>query len=141
MEKEVLNFEEAAKFLEISSKTFNQLLKDEDIPARKIGREWRFSKRALLEWLGKGSSRDYFKSQAILRFEEVKSGKTESLVSHAKEILDTIAQEKSITIEDKRFEFPENVEMEVKIKKRADAIKFELEFEWQNEEKGDEEDE
>ncbi|WAM31962.1 helix-turn-helix domain-containing protein [Caldicellulosiruptor naganoensis] len=141
MEKEVLNFEEAAKFLEISSKTFNQLLKDEDIPARKIGREWRFSKKALLEWLGKGSSRDYFKNQTITRFEEVKSGKTENLISHAKEILDTIAQEKSITIEDKRFEFPDNVEMEVKIKKRVDTIKFELEFEWQNEEKGDEEDE
>ncbi|WP_271628779.1 helix-turn-helix domain-containing protein [Caldicellulosiruptor sp. DIB 104C] len=141
MEKEVLNFEEAAKFLEISSKTFNQLLKDEDIPARKIGREWRFSKKALLEWLGKGSSRDYFKNQTITRFEEVKSGKTENLISHAKEILDTIAQEKSITIEDKKFEFPDNVEMEVKIKKRVDTIKFELEFEWQNEEKGDEEDE
>lgn len=141
MEKEVLNFEEAAKFLEISSKTFNQLLKDEDIPARKIGREWRFSKKALLEWLGKGSSKDYFKNQIITRFEEVKSGKTENLISHAKEILDTIAQEKSITIEDKRFEFPDNVEMEVKIKKRADTIKFELEFEWENEEKGDEEDE
>lgn len=141
MEKEVLNFEEAAKFLEISSKTFNQLLKDEDIPARKIGREWRFSKKALLEWLGKGSSKDYFKNQIITRFEEVKSGKTENLISHAKEILDAIAQEKSITIEDKRFEFPDNVEMEVKIKKRADTIKFELEFEWQNEEKGDEEDE
>jgi len=31
--------------------------------------------------------------------------------------------------------------MEVKIKKRVDTIKFELEFEWLNEEKGDEEDE
>ncbi|WP_241243487.1 hypothetical protein [Caldicellulosiruptor changbaiensis] len=95
----------------------------------------------MLEWLGKGSSRDYFKNQIITRFEEVKSGKTENLISHAKEILDTIAHEKSITIEDKRFEFPDNVEMEVKIKKRVDTIKFELEFEWQNEEKGDEEDE
>lgn len=141
MDKDVFNFEEAARFLEISPKTFNQLLKDEDIPARKIGREWRFSKRALLDWLGKGSSKDYFKNQVITRYEEAKSGKTESLISHAKEILNVIAQDKTIEIEGKRFEFPENVEMEVKIKQRSDTVKFELEFEWQNIEKGESENE
>lgn len=139
MDKEVLNFEEAARFLDISTKTLNQLLKDEDIPARKIGREWRFSKNALLDWVGRGSSKDYFKNQTITRYEETKSGKTDNLIAHAKEILDTIASDKTITIEDKKFEFPENVEMEVKIKKRSDTIKFELEFEWQNPEKGDDE--
>jgi len=137
MEKEVLNFEEAAEFLEISTKTLNQILKDEDIPARKIGREWRFSKQALLEWLGRGSSKDYFKNQIISRFEETRKGKTENLISHAKEILDTISREKSITIENRKFDFPENVEMEVKIKKRSDSIKFELEFEWQTDAKGE----
>ncbi|WAM35716.1 helix-turn-helix domain-containing protein [Caldicellulosiruptor acetigenus] len=137
MEKEVLNFEEAAEFLEISTKTLNQILKDEDIPARKIGREWRFSKHALLDWLGRGSSKDYFKNQTISRFEETRKGKTENLISHAKEILDTISREKSITIEDRKFDFPDNVEMEVKIKKRSDSIKFELEFEWQTDEKGE----
>ncbi|MCL2460465.1 MAG: helix-turn-helix domain-containing protein, partial [Euryarchaeota archaeon] len=31
-----------------------KLLREERIPARKVGREWRFSRTALLRWLGDG---------------------------------------------------------------------------------------
>lgn len=58
-EKEVLSLEEASQLFQVSSKTFLKLLREEAIPARKIGREWRFSRTALLNWIAQGSSRDY----------------------------------------------------------------------------------
>lgn len=58
-EKEVLSLEEASQLFQVSSKTFLKLLREENIPARKIGREWRFSRTALLNWMAEGASRDY----------------------------------------------------------------------------------
>jgi excisionase family DNA binding protein len=62
MEKEILNMEEAAEFFSVSVKTFIKILKEEKVPGRKIGREWRFSRTALIEWLSSGSSMDYSES-------------------------------------------------------------------------------
>lgn len=58
-EKEVLDFQEAAAFLGVSTKTFSKVLRTENLPGRKVGREWKFAKAALLAWLGSGSTRDY----------------------------------------------------------------------------------
>ena len=60
-EKEILNIEEAARFLGVSVKTFNKVLHSESLPARKIGREWKFSRRHLIEWVGQGRSHDFYK--------------------------------------------------------------------------------
>lgn len=57
--KEILNLEEAAALLDVSAKTLAKALREEALPARKIGREWRFSRMALLNWLGAGNSREY----------------------------------------------------------------------------------
>ncbi|MBM3989216.1 MAG: helix-turn-helix domain-containing protein, partial [Planctomycetes bacterium] len=46
--------EEAAELLGVSVKTFNKVLHTQNIPARKIGREWKFSRAALIEWVGAG---------------------------------------------------------------------------------------
>lgn len=56
---EVLNTEQACELLSISLKTFQKLLREESIPGRKIGREWRFSRQALIDWIGQGRSKDY----------------------------------------------------------------------------------
>lgn len=53
--KEVLNAEEAAEFLGFSLYTLREKARAGEIPGRKIGREWRFSRRLLLEWLEEGS--------------------------------------------------------------------------------------
>ncbi len=58
-ENEVLTLEEASQLFQVSSKTFLKLLREENIPARKIGREWRFSRTALLNWMAEGASHDY----------------------------------------------------------------------------------
>ncbi|MDU3722938.1 MAG: helix-turn-helix domain-containing protein, partial [Clostridium celatum] len=49
--KEILNLQEVCELLNVSEKTMIKLLKEENIPARKIGREWRFSKQAVINWL------------------------------------------------------------------------------------------
>lgn len=63
MIKEILTLEEAAELFGVSVKTFIKLLKEETIPARKIGREWRFSRKALIDWLSNGDSQAYSSSE------------------------------------------------------------------------------
>lgn len=59
---ELLTFKEAVEFLKISDKTLMKLLQEESIPARKLGKEWRFSKNALIQWVAQGDSKDYAKN-------------------------------------------------------------------------------
>lgn len=57
--KDILNIDEAALLLGVSTKTFAKVLREGHIPGRKIGREWKFSRRALIDWVGAGASRDF----------------------------------------------------------------------------------
>lgn len=59
--EEVLDLEEASRLLRITVSDLNELLKEEDLPARIIRGQWRFSRSALIKWLGEGSSRNYAK--------------------------------------------------------------------------------
>ena len=63
--RDILNIEEAAALLGVSIKTFNKVLHNQNIPARKIGREWKFSRLALIEWVGGGRSQDFYKEAAL----------------------------------------------------------------------------
>lgn len=58
-QKEVLNLEEASELLKIDVGEMEELLKTENIPARKISGQWKFIRSALLKWLGDGNSKDY----------------------------------------------------------------------------------
>ena len=60
-EREILDIDEAAELLGVSVKTFNKVLHSENLPARKVGREWKFSRRALIEWVGSGRSREFYR--------------------------------------------------------------------------------
>lgn len=48
---EILTLGEAAKFLKIGRNTLYALARRGEIPARKIGREWRFVSTALIDWV------------------------------------------------------------------------------------------
>ena len=61
--KDILNIEEAAALLGVSIKTFNKVLHAERIPARKIGREWKFSRQALIDWVCSGDSSSFYKPE------------------------------------------------------------------------------
>jgi excisionase family DNA binding protein len=55
VERDVLNVEEAAEYLGFSPYTIREKAREGEIPGRKIGKEWRFSRRMLLEWLEVGN--------------------------------------------------------------------------------------
>jgi excisionase family DNA binding protein len=58
VERDVLNVEEAAAYLRFSPYTIREKAREGEIPGRKMGKEWRFSRRALLEWLESGDSQE-----------------------------------------------------------------------------------
>ena len=49
-----LTLEEAAKYLKMGKSTLYDLARKGDIPAHKMGREWRFDAAELDEWLKAG---------------------------------------------------------------------------------------
>jgi len=61
-DQEILNIDDAAAFLGVSVKTFSKVLREEDVPGRKVGREWKFSRRALIAWIGSASTRDFLEA-------------------------------------------------------------------------------
>jgi|SRR5829696_5546217 excisionase family DNA binding protein len=54
--REVLNVDQAAEFLGFSAYTVREKARAGEIPGRKVGREWRFSREQLLEWLRTGEA-------------------------------------------------------------------------------------
>lgn len=50
---EVLATEEAAALLKLHPKVLERKARDGEIPADRLGREWRFRRTAILDWLGK----------------------------------------------------------------------------------------
>jgi len=50
-EPDVLTVERLAELLQVDEKTVRSLAAKGDLPGRKLGRHWRFSRQAVLEWL------------------------------------------------------------------------------------------
>ena len=48
---EVLTVEQAAELLQVDADTVRALARAGDLPGREVGREWRFSRAAVLAWL------------------------------------------------------------------------------------------
>ena len=63
-DRDILNIDEAAALLGVSVKTFNKVLHTQNMPARKIGREWKFSRQALIDWVGSGRSSEFYKESS-----------------------------------------------------------------------------
>ncbi len=51
MESEVMTMKEAAKYLKIHIMTLYKLAREGDVPVRKVGGQWRFSRKRLREWM------------------------------------------------------------------------------------------
>lgn len=71
MDDTLMNLKQAAEFLGISEKLLMKLLQEEDIPGRKLGKEWRFERSAIKLWISQGSSKQYTKGTAITEDEEI----------------------------------------------------------------------
>lgn len=50
-EDEVLSVEEAAAFLKVAPATVRREARAGHLPGRHVGKEWRFSRSALIDWL------------------------------------------------------------------------------------------
>jgi excisionase family DNA binding protein len=51
MASEILDVEGAARLLGVSKRTVYNLAHEKALPATKVGREWRFSRKRLIEWV------------------------------------------------------------------------------------------
>ncbi len=54
--RELITVEEAADYLRITKRTIYRLLKRGNIPSTKVGRQWRFDKASIDEWLQRNSA-------------------------------------------------------------------------------------
>lgn len=51
-----ISIEEAAFFLDIKPVTLRKWIKEKDIPSHKIGKQWKFKRSELEEWVASGKS-------------------------------------------------------------------------------------
>lgn len=58
LSEEVLTLEEAAAYLRVSPEEVDELATRCDLPARKIGDQWRFHRAALADWLRQPSPKE-----------------------------------------------------------------------------------
>jgi excisionase family DNA binding protein len=50
-EPDVLTIDQLAELLQVDEKTVRSLAAKGELPGRKLGRQWRFSRQAVLDWL------------------------------------------------------------------------------------------
>jgi excisionase family DNA binding protein len=55
--REVMTAEQLAELLQVDVKTVRQLAATGELPGRRIGRHWRFSRPAVLDWLAQPERR------------------------------------------------------------------------------------
>ncbi|MPY66115.1 helix-turn-helix domain-containing protein [Deinococcus sp. SDU3-2] len=67
---EVLTLEELAAYLKVSETTAYALVRSGDIPGRKVGREWRFLKARVVEWLMQAGGDDMEQQQGVVQRDE-----------------------------------------------------------------------
>ena len=56
MAEQLLTLEQVAEYLNVDKFTVYRLLNDKDLPAFKVGNQWRFKRRLLENWLMKNSN-------------------------------------------------------------------------------------
>ena len=135
MDNDVFNLEQAIEFFGVSERTMIKLLREERIPARKIGREWRFSKSALLSWLGEGDSVNYLNQTELYRVFDDTKGEMPDLLA---QISDALAKLKNnsgnmrglLPEIDKDVCLPDNGTLRVSYKRQREIEKLTFKIFW-----------
>jgi len=135
MADDILSLEQAIEFLGVSEKTLIKLLREEHIPARKIGREWRFSREALIGWLSSGDSIDYINQNERYMISEDVSGASSALFDKIAEALSEVKENdnniKIIMNELSRdIIIPENATLRISYKQQREVEKLEFKIFW-----------
>ena len=63
---EIMNVQEAADFLRVSPITVRAMLAEQLMPGKRMGKEWRLSRTALIQWLSEpGERKNYPKRRPV----------------------------------------------------------------------------
>jgi excisionase family DNA binding protein len=134
MDNNILNIAQAVEFLGVSEKTLIKLLREEHIPARKIGREWRFSKEALINWLSSGDSCNYINKDELYQISEDKSEKSMDLMNYMINEITELMKDKNIrhTLNELNTDIiiPEDANLRISYKQQRDIEKLEFKIFW-----------
>lgn len=135
MNNDILNLQQAIEFLGVSEKTLIKLLREEHIPARKIGREWRFSKEALVNWLATGDSLNYINQNELYIICKDIPCTSDVLFNNIGEALSTVKDcgnnIKSILEDlDRDIIIPENATLRISYKQQREVEKLEFKIFW-----------
>lgn len=135
MDSDILNLGQTAEFLGISEKTLIKLLREEHIPARKIGREWRFSREALLHWLADGDSMDYINQNERYMVSKDMPGTSSALYDKIREDLTLLGKNgnrlRTLLREmDKDISIPQEATLRVSYKQQREVEKLEFKIFW-----------
>ena len=135
MDNDVLNLEQAIEFFGVSERTMIKLLREERIPARKIGREWRFSKSALLRWLGEGDSVNYLNQTELYRVADDTKAEMPELLMQISNSLTKLKNNdgnmRAVLPEtDKDVFLPENATLRVSYKRQREIEKLTFKIFW-----------
>lgn len=134
MDNNILNVEQAVEFLGVSEKTLIKLLREEHIPARKIGREWRFSKEALIKWLSSGDSRNYINNAEVYQIYVDESGKYEQLLDNICSNISGLKSNNNIKLIlkglDRDVSIPEDTSLRMSYKQKREIEKLEFKIYW-----------
>lgn len=134
MDSSILNIEQATEFLGISEKTLIKLLREEHIPARKIGREWRIGKDALIKWISEGDSREYINKNEFYQFSQDEKGNTDNLLDSICKKIASLKKNNNVNEVlkiDKNINIPlEGAGLRVSYKQKRDVEKLEFKIYW-----------
>lgn len=136
MTDDIPNLEQAVEFLGVSEKTLIKLLREEHIPARKIGREWRFSREALMRWLADGDSMSYINPNDRYMVSEDIPGESAALFMKVREALASISHGdnsiKTLLPElDRDVTIPADATLRISYKQQRDVEKLEFKIFWE----------
>ncbi len=135
MDHDILNLEQAIELLGVSEKTLIKLLREEHVPARKIGREWRFSREALIHWLACGDSINYINQNELYRISEDIPGGSKNLFDKIGEALATVKENgnhlRSVLKNlDSDIIIPEQATLRISYKQQREVEKLEFKIFW-----------
>lgn len=136
MTADILNLEQAIEFLGVSEKTLIKMLREEHIPARKIGREWRFSREALLRWLASGDSIDYINQNDLYMISEDVPGTFSGLFDKIGEVLTAVrGHDNNIKVVlqdlDRDIIIPQEATLRISYKQQREIEKLEFKIFWE----------
>lgn len=139
MQDDVLNLEQAIELLGVSEKTLIKLLREEHLPARKIGREWRFSREALLHWLASGDSIDYINQNERYMISEDVPGTSPALFDKINEALSDLGENNNnikilLRDLDRDIIIPQEATLRISYKQQREVEKLEFKIFWEQRE-------